>query len=312
MKKAGWLISLFPNLLVKKRQQEQFLRKNYKKELHDVQLSSRPLHSKLFYYATWGVVSISEVFAELYRRKLTAAERRCASSLSLLYALADEMVDNINLSQSDTIEFINGKESEDSRIKWAQQLLNELNSNSKMKEQLSVAIDAQLKSSVQTTTSDLNEVRNLTYHKGSQTMFLYRLLMDPPVSNAEKEAVLQLGYTLQLADDIIDAYDDTADKINTTANLTELKEVENYFQSQIETAKKLFFRYYGNSANTRKAFLQFDLLFGISHLALKRFHKKQITHFKQTSILQHPRSTFIIDMEKPSEVLSALWMVLKA
>ncbi len=311
MKKAFGLLPLFPILLKRKKRQQRFLLAHFAEELNYIQKSDDTLHQKLLYYATWGVVSISEVFADLNKRKLSHEERYLASALSILYALADHMVDELKLNNSETIQYIKGKESKEPTIIWAQQLLKELQQQHAITEYLSEAIEAQLASKEQSAVADVKKVRELTFTKGSLTMLLYRQLIDIPKVNKEKEAVLQLGYTLQLADDIIDAYDDTAEQIHTTANAIDLNAVENYFQSQIAASKRRFFDCYGHSAKTRKAFLQFELLFGISHLALKRFHKMQVTHFTPTAISQHPRSKFIIDMEKPTEALRALWMAVR-
>tara|TARA_R110002049_G_scaffold247413_9_gene421602 strand:+ start:203 stop:1141 length:939 start_codon:yes stop_codon:yes gene_type:complete len=312
MKKAFVLLPLYSVLLKRKKRQQRFLQERFAEELGLIQKSDDTLYNKLIYYATWGVVSISEVFSDLNKRVLSHEERYLASALSILYALADYMVDELKLSHSETTLYINGKQSEDPVITWAQKLLTELQNKTAIGEYLSKAIDAQLKSKDQTEYSSPEKVRALTFEKGSLTMLLYRLLIDAPINETEKAAVLQLGYTLQLADDIIDVYDDTTDKINTTANVTDLIPVEKYFQSQIKVSKRLFFDYYGHSANTRKAFLQFELLFGISHLALQRFQKIQITHFTPTSILQQTRSKFIVDMEKPFEAFRALWTAIKS
>ncbi len=312
MKKAIGLLLLFPILLKRKKRQQRFLQKRFAIQLSPIQASDHALYNKLMYYATWGVVSISEVFADIHKRALSEEERYLASALSLLYALADHLVDELNLDSNKTFLYIQGKESTEPIIIWAQQLLKELQQQSAISDCLSEAIDAQLKSKKQTEHSTIEKVRALTFEKGSLTMLLYRLLIDASTTNTEKEVVIQLGYTLQLADDIIDAYDDTAEQINSTANSTDLKAVEEYFQGQIASSQKLFFDCYGHSANTKKAFLQFELLFGISHLALQRFHKMQVRHFTSTAILQHPRSRFIVDMEKPTEALKALWITVKS
>lgn len=307
MKKAFGLLPLFPILLKRKNRQQQFVQENFAAELSPIQESNNTLHNKLMYYATWGVVSISEVFADLNKRVLSHEERYLASVLSILYALADYMVDELKLSHSATTLYINGKQSEDLLITWAQKLLTELQNKPAIGEHLSKAIDAQLESKEQTASSTIEKVKELTHRKGSLTMFLYRCLIDAPINETEKAVVLQLGYTLQLADDIIDAYDDTADKINTTANATDLLSVENHFQEQINISKKLFLNSYGGSRRVKKAFLQFELLFGISHFAVKRFKKMNIEQFNTVTILQHRRSNFIIDMEKPSDFLKVLF-----
>lgn len=312
MKKAWWLLSLFPTLLKRKQRQQQFVKAQFAEQLLLIRSTNQPLYNKLIYYSTWGIVSISEVFAHLSQRELTKEERFHASALSLLYALADEMVDNMDLSKEETLAFINGKPTTNAIISWAQELLNQLKAVLSDTTYLEGAIQAQLQSSNQNTEGNIENIRRLTFQKGSTTMFLYRIIVASPISDQEKKVVLQLGYTLQLADDIIDAYDDTFESINTTANTIDLNSVKYYFNDQLEIARKLFFDVYGCNSISEKAFLNFELLFGISHLALKRFEKLDLSIFSATKIEKMKRTQFIIDMEKPSNAFYALWTTLKS
>lgn len=312
MKKAWWLLSLFPILLKRKKQQQQFVKAHFSAQLSCIQSTNQQLYNKLLYYSTWGVVSISEVFAHLHHRDLSQSERFNSSALSLLYALADEMVDHMQLSKAETLAFINGKPSTDFSINWAQELLQHLKDALPAATYLTNAIQAQINSSDQNTEKDINSIRTLTYKKGCATMLLYRLLINSPISDKEQEAVLQLGYNLQLADDIIDAYDDTAETIHTTANTTDLISVAQYFEKQSEISRQLYFDCYGKSGISEKEFLNFELLFGISNLAMKRFTKIGIATFSPSQISKKKRSKFIIDMENPIDAFKALWTTIKS
>ncbi|MBR9831534.1 hypothetical protein GYB57_05250 [bacterium] len=306
--KNEWLFAkTYWSLFRKKQLQQQFLSNYIKGELsHSFDQFSPSLQFKINYYASWGVVAISEVFATIFNKPLSEKERLQATEMSLLFALADELIDEDDLNLKSISELTTKNTSHSIRYIEAQRLLVKFQDETSIWPTLQEAIKAQIASQAQKKTSDIDQIRSLTFEKGSWTMLLYRQLIEEKLSVQETQTVKLLGYCLQLADDLLDAFDDTAENISTTANLIDLQKVVSHYRTQVNLAKNSFFTTYGRSKNTVKAFRTFQILFAISEMAVDQFTKNGIVSFHQTDFSWLNRSHFIVDMEKRTTVLRSL------
>ena len=220
--------------------------------------------------------------------------------------LADELIDEDDLNLKSISELTTKNTSHSIRYIEAQHLLVKFQDETSIWPTLQEAIKAQIASQAQKKTSDIDQIRSLTFEKGSWTMLLYRQLIEEKLSAQETQTVKLLGYCLQLADDLLDAFDDTAENISTTANLIDLQKVVSHYRTQVNLAKNSFFTTYGRSKNTVKAFRTFQILFAISEMAVDQFTKNGIISFHQTDFSSLNRSLFIVDMEKRTTVLRSL------
>jgi hypothetical protein len=306
--KNEWLFAkTYWSLFQKKQLQQKFLSNYIEGELsQSFDQFSPSLRFKINYYASWGVVAISEVFATVFNKSLSEKERQQATEMSLLFALADELIDEDNLDLGSISELTEKNASHSIRYTEAQRLLVKFQNESTIWPTLQAAIKAQIASKAQKEITNIEQVRALTFNKGSWTMLLYRQLIDEKLNDQESKTVKQLGYCLQLADDLLDAFDDTSEKIATTANLIDLHRVVSHYRTQVELAKSSFFSTYGKNKTTLEAFRTFQILFAISEMAVDQFSKNGIKSFHQTDLSLLNRSQYIVDMEKGTTVLRSL------
>ncbi len=306
LKSLPYIFTYF-DLYKKHRQQSAFIERYFqeKSPLFEQGISKK-FRFKLKYYALWGVVGINDCFATIRKNPLNSTEKRMTTEMSLFYALQDEWMDNGELNIKTFDDVFDENLSRNPLFKYTQQLIQTFKSNNTIEPLFYAAIQAQVNSIQQTQLSTIDDIRQITYKKGSLTMLLYRYLLENTINDVEADCIKQIGYTLQLADDIIDAYDDSIEKINTTSNVITLNEVDEYFKEQIKKSKTLYFQYYGNSKTTQKAFRVFQIMFAISSMALDQFQKNGVTTFKDLDFEKYQRKDFIMDMENYRFVLKSL------
>ena len=295
------------DLYKKHRQQSAFVDRYFQKKSPLFEQGvSKKFRFKLKYYALWGVVGINDCFATIRNKPLSKVEKLATTEMSLFYALQDEWMDNETLKIKKFEDVFDENLSTNMLFRYTQELIQKFTSNPSIEQLFYDAIQAQVNSIQQTHINSIDEIRKITFEKGSHTMLLYRYLLDMPINKNEIDCINQIGYTLQLADDIIDAYDDTVEKINTTANLIPLNEFSAYFQTQIRKSKILFFDCYGDSKTNRKAYRLFQIMFAISLMALDQFEKNGIDKFTTVTIESKHRKDFIMDMENVKFVIKSL------
>lgn len=307
--KNEWLFAqTYWGLLRKKQLQQKFLSNYIEGEFsHSFDQFSPSLQFKINYYASWGIVAISEVFATLFERPLTEKERLQSTELSILFALADQLIDQEGWKIDSIDQLLTPISSDSPTFQLAYKILLKYKKEDNIWPTLKQAIKAQSSSHEQKYCADIKKVRSLTYDKGSCTMLIYRSLLTEHLSEKEANTINQLGYCLQLADDLLDVFDDTAEEISTTANLVELEKVVAHYREQVRKGQQLFFKTYQSRGKAAKAFRTFQVLFAISEMAIERYDNNSIKTFNGITLSNLKRSHFIIDMEKVSTVLQSLY-----
>jgi hypothetical protein len=241
-------------------------------------------------------------FATLHDINITPKEKALSHWLGAVTPFSDDMTDgNHSGVEYDRIRFL---------VQWLTKKLKDY-STPAFDEEVELILKIQEQSKMQRT-QELNFqlIENITYLKGGHATLLYRKILNHPVSNAEKNYILQLGKTLQLINDVFDVYKDTQERITTIPNRFLVpSDFEKYLLSEIQKTKELFFQLIIERDNLKKVWMQYAIIFsrGLSCTRqLRRLHDDH-GHF---NIQQFNRKQLIHDMEKPRNFLRSLYIAL--
>lgn len=188
----------------------------------DVELSTA--EEKRIKHYFWGTSFLSIVFCTLRGYKRTPDEFTQYMNLAALTALFDDLVDEFRKKngsnvQNDTLE--NYCSVADSRGLILYLLKN---NTDKLPPQyyaefrgyidkiFHIEVEGQQSSDKNKTFED---IKNTTRNKGGFSVLLYRRIQSPDLNEAERTALFEFGYLVQLCDDILDVYFDIQDDVMT-------------------------------------------------------------------------------------------------
>jgi len=134
---------------------------------------------------------------------------------------------------------------------------------------------------------------------------MYTLLLDGNIGSDLEKLGFMLGGYGQLMDDIFDLYDDAKDGVQTFANQAHaVYEIRAVIQKQEKEILDLAKTIALNPTDYQRFMDVLNLFGGIIELAIRQFEKIEKTQGLGPSLcLSIPRKNWIIDMEKPVNVL---------
>lgn len=255
------------------RLQKQFIIKHLEPHLKsiDSQKSGEISHLELKkirqYYGFAVPAILGEAFYLLREGSMKKNERLALTYLGAATGLYDDFFDDLKTSEAHIRELtINPAESsaqnlrESLFIRFYKLAINHAQNPDLIKQRALDVFEAQLRSKKQQEASiSEQEIRSITYLKGSLSLLFYRSALDEAVPESEENMLCALGQLLQLENDIFDVYKDHQNNIKTLVTDThQIKNIRETYHNLIKEIisllklcpfksknKRLFMRFMG-------------------------------------------------------------------
>ncbi len=149
------------------------------------------------------------------------------------------------------------------------------------------------------------ELFNITYKKGGESLLFYRCSFSETISEQEMECLLKIGGLIQVCNDIFDVNKDIKEGIRTVT--TEIKDIK-ILKHKVQQLYKETFEYCQIAIPTRNmnAFLQqIKIIVSQSFVALDFYEKTQKRNGQHFTPQKYPRESLICDMGKRKNLFRA-------
>lgn len=269
------------------------------------------MEKRLGYYLT-GVDWFLYWMAGLLGHKLGKAERRRGWLMAVMFALGDEISEEMDRAQADIKAAVLGKEKQKQSpteriIGFAyQQILVDHPDLNTFEKYLQLGLQAQddslLQKDVQLSPAKL---RKITFDKCGYAFLLLRSSLNQPIGAHEIETIYQLGGLIQLINDTFDVYEDCQAGIRTLPN-TASDMVQ--FRSEFEQVVIDVLNTVQAPPKRKKRFaLQLAPIVATTRVCLWQFEELQARSGGVFKPEAYDRADLICDMEK----VGNLWRVIK-
>jgi hypothetical protein len=236
-------------------------------------------------------LGLLQPFAFLTGRKPTPNETLLQVLISICTAIQDNLIDFSNQEDyNKKIELLNKlgnyvRENISHRDLYEMYLYETLKAQNESKKQFDNEIS-------------IDKIREITFKKCGNAFLLIRSILSENLIENEPEAIFQYGGTAQIGDDILDLHDDIAINLNTLANKTDLKQLIQLFNCEMDKTIILFSKLNYPQKNIRKAIIRIIIFLSVFNLGLQRYQKLQINTTDWIAIMKMGRNVLILDMGK--------------
>jgi hypothetical protein len=218
--------------------------------------------------------------------------------------LVDDLNDEVNWSFQDIEKALQENQTEDDSIALLKLFLGKLHKPLPEKysfylEKLKIAQNQSMQQ-VHKTPLDFSALLNLTSEKGAYSFLLYRSILQAPVSLKEEKCLAQIGYILQLTNDLFDVYKDVQSGTQTpVTHCGDLNRFAHVFHEEIDNLT-IYLKEAAPSNSVYESYLLYlSTILGRAYVCLEQL-QQLTTH--NNGIFQpeiHPRKVLICDMERP-------------
>ncbi len=257
-------------------------------------------------------------FGTLRGSKLTEREQRCGLYLGALTPLSDDLTDDHNLASGDILTAWDNRSDNFSSaaIVAGRFLYNKLleNANDTFAKYSALALAAQDESMLQSASEILDEVvlRKITWNKGASSTLLGRSMLSNSLEAGEETAINELGFLLQLTNDVFDVYKDRENKQQTLlTNDCKLSQLLQLFTEGWKQVNHKFLQLNYQKKDTIRFLSQVSTILARGELA---FRQLSILEKKSGGVFRLPdysRQQLICDMEKPANLRASLLISVK-
>ena len=266
---------------------------------------------RIHFYTTQSAIT-NDWFATLRGNKITAIEKERALFMGALTPLVDDLNDELKLGANQIWEMVESTEnSELTNILLAKHIYTkrqELGSN-RILNQCDKALKAQEKSIQQLGDRLLSaeELNNIAYEKGGAATLLYRMALENDLKPEEKSAVMELGYLLQLTNDLFDIYKDLQNKQQTIyTNFPNCEALHQYYVEQIDCVFNSF-NSLSYDKNCIDAFLKkISLIISRGLVASNQLREFQQKNGKAFKLQKCKRKELICDMDNLKNIIKSI------
>ncbi len=170
---------------------------------------------------------------------------------------------------------------------------------------------AQILSMKQKEPISTEEIKEITRLKGGTSFIFLRSIIPYPISSEEKEIIMQLGFTLQLQNDLFDVYKDSREGIKTLVTTTnDLNEIKELFTDSIHKTVKVYI-FHDLPVNLKRFYLSKILfIFSKAYVCFDQLMQLQ-NQYLCWDPLNYERKDLICDLEKPENIYKTLRYFLK-
>lgn len=260
--------------------------------------------NRIYFYTAQSTITNSW-FSSLRGYPANPTEQRSALLIGALTPLFDDLTDEMSLTSHEILSQIEKKATQNqSLIPLIQYIYKDLmqNVSDGFQKALLIAMQAQDESLKQLEGKRLSieELKRISYGKGSTWTLLYRKVLRNPLLEGEEEAINQLGYLLQLTNDVFDVFKDYQNGQQTVfTNNQDIRPLYAHYQSEIESLRIRFQQLPYPSKAINNSWTQISTILGRGLVCFEQFLQCQMKTQDQFLIDQYTRKELICDMEKP-------------
>lgn len=150
---------------------------------------------------------------------------------------------------------------------------------------------------------DYEEIRQITFNKGGNSVLLCRYYLELSSDTAEDECWYTIGTLIQLTNDLYDIYKDLKDNISTLPNrMTNVYSFEEFFTGRIQEMKKSILALPYSFKIKKEFSLSMAGIYAFGLIAIDNLKKIQGNKEQLPDMRTLSRKALIIDMEKVSNL----------
>jgi hypothetical protein len=267
------------------------------------------------YYGLAVPAILGETFCVLRHKKMTPTERLVSTYQGAMTGLGDDFFDKQRLSETELKNFIEDPDLSIGKTELEKIALHfysfTLSNNARplhMKEQLLNVFKAQVLSKKQTKPGlSIDEIKDITFQKGGQSLLFYRAAFDHPLKKGEDNVLYGLGGLMQLSNDIFDVYKDLQNGIHTlvttTSNINVIRQI---YDVKLKTSIQATLQLEYNKKDIRKFLQILSLGFSRCYVCLDQLESNE----KKSDNIFRPdlynRKDLVCDMDTTSNKLKSI------
>jgi hypothetical protein len=291
-----------------------YLKRNFLTDLNfPSALEQEYFYGSKYYNRTKQYMHANHFFGELLcvlrGSKMDDVERKRFANLSACAPIFDDFFDKEHGDLEKIKRLLNDvnteiPETEEQKLAtiFLQNILADITNADDFLDAANHLFDAQEKAKKQQSLdSEPKQLWDLSRQKGGYSGLMYALLLNPDLSDQEKEIAFELGAFGQFMDDVFDLYDDSAAGVYTLPNTSKsVAEIELFFFQFLESILKKGEAFDG-SVMAKKDFANILQIFsGAIRLAFQQYASIELQYkISPKECLKIERKHWIVDMEKP-------------
>lgn len=239
-------------------------------------------------------------------------ETKAALYVGAITPLLDDMTDSLGKTSTEIRQIISEQQAtaHQVEIKLITYLFNQMKEycSEDFHRTFDQVLLAQDESIVQTQQAILShqKIIDITQRKGGLATLIYRQILNNPFDKLEEQAIMTLGFLLQIINDIFDIYKDSQNSQQTLATKTD--DIVNLYSFFLERENEFLSEWsqleYPNK-NKLKSLREITVILGRGHVCFNQLIKLQKLNDNIFSIESFERKELICDMEKVSNIYRA-------
>lgn len=142
------------------------------------------------------------------------------------------------------------------------------------------------------------DLKKITYEKGGISIFLFRLILDHPLRKNEEKSIYELGYLIQLINDMFDIHKDYFNKQQTLfTNATSLKTCFNKYNNTLDNVITNFMSLDYDHSNSVKALSKISTITSRAQVCMEQLLACEKSTQGIFKIESYERKQLICDMD---------------
>ncbi len=242
-------------------------------------------------------------FCSLRGYAATAKEKHDTFYLAAIMPLLDDLTDSLQIPSIDIIKDLkNNKDSLHQSMPAIRYLYNKLlnNCSDSFVKLFHEALEVQDKSILQLEnhTLDTAILKQITYEKGGISTFLFRLVLENSLVKNEEKAIYELGYLIQLINDMFDIHKDYLNKQQTLfTNAMSLKPCFNEYKNTLDNVITNFMSLDYDHSNSIKALSKISTITSRAQVCIEQLLACEKSTQGSFKIEFYERKQLICDMD---------------
>lgn len=291
-------------------------------------LTGKDVRRLQHYY--YGTTFLSCVFCTLRGRWRSAEEKRLFTNLSALSFFFDDLVDDFKKhgpgdtqpadnqrvecasTDSNIYGFAKTSDERGLAVHFLHNVYRQLSENYMMEFRMFMhrVFEVQFEGRRQRDEGlQFADLQRLTAEKGGNSVLMFRRLLDHRLTKAEKLAIHEFGYLMQLSDDIFDCWHDRQAGIRTLATTAEsASQMTQLFENQVVVVNAAFRRTPWPTLNIETSLRVIHGIVSVTRVCLRRYSalEKRLGYLPMDD-----RKAMVCDMEKWGNMARGAWFCLR-
>lgn len=274
---------------------------------------SSGLRKKIGDYTTFVMPLIGALLKSMHGRGICNQERQRLALLAMLTPVIDDLTDENHILHARLMDLVNQETSfipknstEALGLNIIQQLSVLTQNHSLPLAQTKVQVVNWQYESLKQKNGNLsqNELKEITFHKGGYSFLLIRYMLNEPCTESEVNTIKQLGFVIQLMDDILDCWEDSNEGIQslptTIRNFDKTKKI---LDAELMRTFHLLQALLPVQKQRKQVESMLCMVAAPVYIGLKQFLRYENEYPPTIAYKDWQRKHLIIDMEKPQNIL---------